>query len=171
MRRRLHRLVLASLSLAALTTTVGCAVTGPSTGPSPTASSVESVEQALARVQEPTDTPTRVPTNPADPRTLRRLAVVEPATWYIGRTLDGSQYCALGVWATGGGSLVSTARCVGQAEFTSASIQTSIGESDRQSRVWIAPDARAVRRPGWTVLGPSLLIPAAGPFASPTPTP
>ena len=152
--------------LAALLT--GCAPTGARREPAPTPSSTESVAQALGREQVPTDTPDRAPAGMLDPRTLRRLAVIAPATWYVGRGRNGTDYCALGVWTNPGGS-VSGARCVSETEFTSTGIDTLVGEADRQSRVLIVPDAGAAPRVGWTPVGPSLLVPAAGPLTSPSP--
>ena len=174
MQRRPHRRVpLALLVIGALTclvggAVVGCAPSGPRPIPSPTPTSVESVAQAFARAQVASDTPLHVPTAPVDPRTLRRLAVVAPVTWYVGRQLDGAGYCAVGVWANSIGS-VNGVRCVDEAVFTSSGMELSLRADGLQSRVWIAPDAGAFRRTGWTVLGPSVLVPADGPFATPSP--
>ena len=149
-------------------TAAGCGPSSPRRIPSPTPTSVESVAQALARTQTPWDTPSHVPTAPLDPRTLRRIAVVDPVTWYVGRQLAGAGYCVLGVWASSVGA-VNGVRCVDEALFTSSGVEMLIGDSGLQSRVWIAPDASALRRSGWTVLGPSVLVLADGPFATSSP--
>lgn len=179
MRRRCARrpsrpLGLVAASLVGLTALVatGCSAFGPQPEPlpTPTPTSTESVAQAFARAQLTSDTPDHLPTGSLDPGTLRRLAVIPPVTWYVARNLDRSGYCALGVWALTAGS-VSGSLCVSEAEFASTGIQTFFGTDHREAHVWIAPDAGTVRQPGWTVVGPSVLVPVTGPISSQSPSP
>lgn len=143
----------------------GCTASRPT--PAPTLSSHESIADAFGRPQAVADIPKDVPTGSIDLHTLRLLAVIDPATWYVAQTQDGTGFCALAVWKANPG-VTSGFKCISTTTFESSGLQMFLGDTERQSRIWIVTDTSSFPpHAGWSVLGPSVLIPTDGPFATP----
>lgn len=138
----------------------GCSGKDVEPVPSPQTASPESVAAALARGQESRDTPPDVDLDAIEPRSVRLIATVGPASWYVGRSTEGDEICALGVYHVAGGS-VSDSRCVPNDAFDAGGITTFIGTADDQSHVWLVPSTTTppAGSDGWVAIGPSVLVP------------
>ena len=117
---------------------------------------------ALARGQTAQDLPKGLNVTPLAPESVRLIAAIPPATWYVGQSSDGTQTCALGVYGVGDGS-VSTSQCTPDETFLAQGLQTFIGTANDQSHVWLVPDSSKppVGAAAWRAIGPSVLVPRA----------